>query len=82
MTDCDKIVRKEVIPVPVTMEHKKIFRMIRNLPSGDKTDRVISFIRMVASEPDDDVIYEDMDPIEEDALYQTLATVERVWEDE
>lgn len=68
--------------MPATMEHREIFRMIRELPSGNKTDRVISFIRMVASEPDDDAIYEDMNPAKEDAHYRTLAMVEKVWEDE
>ncbi len=68
--------------MPVTMEHKKIFRLIRDLPVGSKTDRVISFIRLVASEPSDDSIYEDMNPKEEDALYQTLSTQESVWKNE
>ena len=61
-------------------ERKNLYRMIRSLPS-EKTDRVVRFIRMISNEPDDDSIYDDMDPDEEDALYQSLALMEGVWDD-
>ncbi len=47
-----------------------------------KRARVWSFIRLMESEPDDEAIYEELSPEEEDALLRRLSFAPGSWDDE
>jgi mRNA-degrading endonuclease RelE of RelBE toxin-antitoxin system len=50
--------------------------------SPKKQDRILSFIRLVESEPDDDGIYDVLSPEVEDNLIRSLSFAPGTWDDE
>jgi hypothetical protein len=50
--------------------------------SPKKQARILSFVRLVESESNDDEIYEDLSPEAEDELFRSLSFAPGTWDDE